>query len=103
MGHKGQKRTVYTAEFKLEALRLCKQPNRTIESVAQEVGIPYKTLVGWKKQYASKDEQAFPGQGKVVLTEEQKRIKELEKEVSILRQEREILKKATLFFAKESQ
>lgn len=63
MGIKGQKRTVYTAEFKLEALQLCKQPNGTIESVAQELGVPYKTLLGWKKAQAEKGSQAVEGQG----------------------------------------
>jgi transposase len=92
MGIKGQKRTVYSTDFKLQALQLCKQRNRTIESVALELNVPYKTLLGWKKQYARKGEQAFPGQGKVLLTPEQQRIKELEKENVMLREEREILK-----------
>lgn len=97
------KKQRYTSEYKLQALELCKQPGRTMESIAQELGVPYKTLVGWKKRYSTKGTAAFPGHGRVVLTEEQRRIQELEKENAILRQEREILKKATLFFAKESK
>lgn len=98
----GKKQT-YTSEYKLQALELCKQPGRTMESVAQELGIPYKTLVGWKMRYGKKGIAAFPGHGRVVLTEEQRRIQELERENAVLKQEREILKKAALFFAKESR
>lgn len=42
----GKKRT-YTWEYKLQALELCKQPNPTMKSVAEELGVPYKTLVGY--------------------------------------------------------
>jgi transposase len=54
-------------------------------------------------RYGKKGVAAFPGHGRVVLTEDQRRIQELERENAVLRQEREILKKATLFFAKESR
>jgi transposase len=103
MGIKGQKRRVYAAEVKLAALELCNQPNRTIGSVGNELGIPYKTLISWKKVQMEQGSQAFPGQGKVVLTADQQRIRELEREVAQLREEREILKKATAFFAKISK
>ena len=103
MGKTGKQRKVYPPEFKRQAVELSKQPGRTLQEAAEGLGVAYKTLLMWRKEAGLKGEQAFPGQGNVVLTAEQRRIKELEKEVQTLRQEREILKRATLFFAKESQ
>ena len=103
MGKTGKQRKVYPAEFKRQAVELSKQPSRTLQEAATELGVPYKTLLAWRKEAGLKGEQAFPGQGNIVLTTDQQRIRELEKENATLRQEREILKRATLFFAKESQ
>jgi len=101
MGTRGKLKKVYPPEFKREAVELSKQPGRTLQEAAEGIGVPYKTLLAWRKEAGLKGERAFPGKGKVVLTAEQQRIKELEKENAVLRQEREILKQATLFFAKE--
>ena len=99
----GKQRKVYPPEFKRQTVELSKQPNRTLQDAALELGVPYKTLLAWRKEAGLKGEQAFPGQGNVVLTADQKRIRELEKENAELREEREILKKATAFFARISK
>lgn len=56
----------------------------------------------WLNAEQEKGESAFPGQGKQVLTPEQQEIQRLHKENEILRQEREILKKAAAYFAEET-
>lgn len=97
------KRKVYTGEFKLQIVQLALQPDRTIEDVAKEYGISKSSVSRWVSEYRSKGEMAYPGHGKVALTAEQAEIQRLRKENEILRQERDILKKATVFFARESK
>lgn len=93
-------RRKYDADFKREAVRLTNEPGRTIYSVEESLGIPHGTLGKWVKQYKDNNELAFPGNGKVALTEDQKRIKELEKQLADVTMEREILKKAVSIFCK---
>ena len=96
-------RRVYTAEFKLEAIRLAQLPERTIAQVADELGIGRSTLTAWLRQQRQQGERAFPGHGRPMLTPEEEEIRQLKRELEITRQERDILKKATAFFAKESR
>ena len=98
-----EKRKVYPAEFKLQAVQLAQQPGRTTEDVAEELGISKSSMSRWKGEYRGKGEKAFPGQGKVVLSPEQTEIVRLKRELEVTRQERDILKKAVAFFAKESK
>jgi transposase len=97
------KRKVYTAEFKLQAVQMTLQPERTVGSVAQELGVSISSMTRWIGEYRGKGEKAFPGHGKVVLTVEQAEIQRLKRELEITRQERDILKRAMAFFAKESK
>jgi transposase len=99
----GKTRKVYPAEFKHEAVGLTKQPNATVEGVARDLGMSSSALHRWIREHKDKGEIAFPGHGKPALTAEQSEIQRLRKENEQLRLEREILKKATLFFARESQ
>lgn len=96
-------RRVYTAEFKLEAIRLAQQPERTTAQVADELGIGRSTLTHWLREYQQKGGAAFPGHGRPALTPQEAEIQRLKRELEITRQERDILKKATAFFAKESR
>jgi transposase len=96
-------RKVYTAEFKLEAIRLAQQPERTTAQVANELGIERSTLTHWIREYREKGGAAFPGHGRPALTPQEAEIQRLKRELEITRQERDILKKATAFFAKESK
>ncbi|WP_034346454.1 transposase [Deinococcus misasensis] len=98
--------TKYTADFKLHAVQLALQPGVTQTRVAQDLGIPNQILGRWIKKHKEAQEQGrpvFTGRGVPALTEQEKRIKELEKEVEILRIEREILKRAAKFFAAEME
>lgn len=96
-------RRVYTAEFKLEAVRLSRQPDKTIAEVAASLGVGRSTLTAWRRHHRERGELAFPGHGRVALTPEEAEIQRLKRELEITRQERDILKKATAFFAKESR
>ena len=95
-------RVKYSREFKLEAIRLASKPDQSIPKVARDLGISDSSLYGWIRQEKEAGERAFPGNGKQNLTEEQAEIKRLRRELEIARQERDVLKKAVAFFAKEN-
>ena len=98
----GTRRT-YTAEFKQKAVELARQDDQTVEGVARDLGIGRSTLQNWMRAAKEHGELAFPGKGKARLTPEQEEIKRLKRENEILRQEREILKSAAVWFAKQSK
>ena len=87
----------YTPEFRAEAIRLVhSSPEKSIVQIARELGISDSSLHSWLKQ-----SQIDAGQCEGLTTEEREELRRLRKENKILRQEREILKKATAFFARE--
>jgi len=90
-------RRTYTRGFKLEAVRLLETSGRSIAQIERELGIGAGCLSRWRKKFAEEGEQAFPGHGR--LTPEQERLRQLERENEILRQERDILKKAVAIFS----
>jgi transposase len=94
-----RKRRKYTREFKLEALELMETSDKPIAQIERELGLSQGLLHHWRKQLAEDGDEAFPGQGR--LKESDERIRQLERENEILRQEREILKKAITVFAQE--
>ena len=96
-------RKVYSAEFKQQAVQLAQQPGDTNQGIAHDLGISQSALSSWIKAAKEHGSLAFPGQGVARLTPEQEKIKRLEKELATLRQEREILKAAAVWFAKEAK
>jgi len=94
-------RTTYTREFKVEAVRLLRRSGKSQAEVADELGIASSTMCRWNKEFGEDGEDAFPGRGR--LTEEEERIRQLERENEILRQERDILKKAVTIFSQPSK
>ena len=96
-----QKRKTYTREFKIEAVRLLERSGRSQAEVADELGASSSSLSRWKKKYGADTEVASPGQGD--RTPEEERIRQLERENEILRQERDILKKAVAIFSQPSR
>ena len=95
-------RRTYTAEFKREAVRLSQQPGVSVVQIAEELGVSDHSLYKWRRQAQERGELAFPGNGKIALTAEQEENLRLKKELERVKQERDILKKAVGFFAKES-
>jgi transposase len=96
-----QKRKTYTREFKIEAVRLLERSGRTQVEIANELGMAPSSLSRWKQKYGADVEGAFPD--REVLTLEEARIRQLERENEILRQERDILKKVVTIFSQPSR
>ena len=94
-------RRTYTDAFKREAVRLLESSDKTARQLEGELGIGQTCLSRWKRELEEKGEQAFPGQGHVPPAQEQ--IQELKREIELLRQERDILKKAVAIFAHPSR
>lgn len=95
-----KRRKKYTAEFKREAVRLYETSGKTQAQIERDLGLWKGCISRWRKELEQKGEHAFPGQGR--LTAEEERIRELERENEILRQERDILKKAVAIFSHPS-
>lgn len=94
-------RRIFSEEFKKEAVRLFKEQGLTVAEVSRNLEIAPKSLRTWLSQY---DAGALKGSlGVDKLTPDQLRIRELERELAIAREERDILKKATAYFAKLSK
>ena len=90
-------RPPYPPEFRAEAVRLYRSsPEKTIPQIAREIGVSDQSLRNWLKQ-AHIDE----GEREGLTTEEREELRKLRREVKLLRQEREFLKKAAAFFARE--
>ncbi len=92
-----QKRTYkqYTKEFKEEAVALVREQGYSVPEAAKSLGIASNMLYRWKEQIEARLD------GKVLSEDERGELKQLRKEVKTLRMEKEILKKASAFFAKE--
>jgi len=91
-------RRTYSREFKIEAVRLLETSGRSASQIERELGIGKGNLNRWKHKFSADGEQAFPGHGR--LTPERDRLRQLERENEILRQERDILKKAIAIFSR---
>jgi transposase len=92
-------RKKYSKEFKLDAINLVLEQNYTPSAASKSLGINPNVLGRWIKEHEQDDGHAFRGNGK--LTPEQEEIRKLKSQVKRLEMEKEILKKATVFFAKE--
>ena len=95
------KRKRFSKQFKVDAVKLVIEEGYNVSEAARNLGIHHSSLRRWIKELKSEGEQAFPGKGH--LTPEKEELYQLRKENKRLRMEREILKKAAAFFAKESE
>jgi transposase len=98
MSKKKRKRRLFTNEYRAEVVRLCQQPGKTAHGVATELGLTPSAVSKWVQQ-ATVD--AGGGGAGALSTSEREELTALRKEIRTLRQEREILKRAATFFAKE--
>ncbi len=90
-----KQRKVYSREFKQEAVGLVCGSGLSVAAVARDLGVDQNTLRQWKRQQQAHGAPAFPGQGK----SHDQELAQLRREVTLLRQERDILKKAVGYFA----
>jgi transposase len=89
----------YTKEFKLDAISLVKDQGYTRIEAAKSLGIQRQLIGRWIKEEENEGKESFRGQGK--LTAEQLELRRLKEDVKRLKMEKEILKKAAVFFAQE--
>lgn len=97
----GKRKTAqYTEEFKRSSAKLAVSSEKSTHQIAKELGIGQSTLQSWVMKYYSDSVKSGSKLGTTELLDEMKRLK---KENSRLRQERDILKKATAYFASQTQ
>jgi transposase len=93
-------RRSFTPEFKAQAVQLVTEQGKSIAEVARDLDLSESLLRSWKTALAAGGEQAFPGRGNPpALEEELRRLRAGNKRLTM---ERDVLKKATAFFARES-
>ena len=102
---KARRRESFSAEFKVEAIRLVQTSKKPVTQIARELGVPRQYLHTWVREAAKRKggsaQETFPGNGN--LTPADAELARLRKENAQLREDNEILKKATAFFAKQSR
>jgi transposase-like protein len=95
-----RKRRAFTEEFKAQTVRFVRESGKSIGMVARELDLTESAVRAWVRQAAI---DAGRGPAGALTTEEREELGRLRREVRTLRMERDILKKATAFFAKESE
>ena len=94
-----RERKAYPKEFKLMSVELS-NTRSDLTTLAKELDIKPSLLYRWRKEYSSKQDTSFPGNGKVILTEAEQELARLKRELRETQMERDILKKAVSIFSK---
>lgn len=92
-------RRTLSREYKLEAVRLVRDRGVSVAQASRDLGVHENVLRKWVKDWDADPKQAFPGQGQ--MKPEQAELERLRREVAKLKAERDILKKAAAYFAKD--
>ena len=95
-----KKRKTHSKEFKLEALRQWEQGDQSAHALASSLGLPRSALYKWKEQLSEQGEDAFQGSGYRPAGPPDE-LTRLKKELADVKMERDILKKAAAYFARE--
>jgi len=95
-----KKRGRYAKEFKVEAVRLLNSSDKPASELAREMGVKRSLLYRWKDQLKENGESAFSGSGRPKL-DQLSEVSRLKKELKGVTEERDILKKAAAYFAKD--
>jgi transposase len=91
----------YPLEFKTSAVKLAVESDQSIAQIARDLGINDNTLYSWVNKYSNSNKI---NQNNMANNENSfEEIKRLKKELTLVKQERDLLKKAAAYFAKESQ
>jgi transposase len=90
-------RSTYTAEFKLQAVKMVTDQKLSVAEVARRLDVGENLLREWKKAFLARGEAAFPGHGHLPPAEDE--LRRLRAEVTRLKAERDLLKKAAAYFA----
>ena len=96
-----KKRRTFTKQFKEEAVRLLESDSRSIEQVAKEIGVAESVLHRWRNELRGAPTPVDVADSEALSPTEKAELVRLRKEVRRLRMERDILKKAAAFFAKD--
>jgi len=95
----GTNRKTYSSEFKREAVALAATSGKTVKELERELGLGEGSLRLWIRKAREEGAEAFPGHGRLKPAEEE--LRQLRREMEIVRQERDILKKALAIFTQE--
>jgi len=95
------KRKTYDNEFKLSAVKMIVEDGMSVSRISKDLGVNENSLYKWKRDYLTDQQNAFPGKGR--MKPEDEKLRKLKKELHIVKMERDILKKAIAFFAKEGE
>jgi transposase len=93
-------RRKFTDEFKAKAVELVRSSGKSVSAIAQDLDLTQSALSAWVRQAEVDAGRGRPG---ALTSEEREELSRLRKEVRVLKEEREILKKAAAFFVKESK
>jgi transposase len=96
-----QNESKYSKEFKLEAIRLLREGQKPIAELARELGVKRTILYRWKAQLEEKGADSFKNKRGRPRKEQESEITRLRRELEIVKEERDILKKAAAYFAKD--
>jgi transposase len=93
-------RRKFSREYKLEAVKLVKERGVAVAQAARDLDVHENVLRKWVREYCDDPSQSFPGKGQ--MKPEQLEIERLRREVAKLKAERDILKKAAAYFARDA-
>lgn len=96
-----QNRRKYDAAFKEEAIRLVLEESRKISEVERNLDIGRGTLARWIREHKADPDEAFPGKGHLKAKDEE--IRRLKNELKKTQEERDIIKKALVYFAEDQK
>lgn len=97
----GRVRKTYPREFKLEAVKQLQSGEHSLAELSRRLSVSKQDLCAWRREVEEKQDDAFPGRGK--QRGEVGELAKLRRELERVKEERDILKKAMVYFAKESK